>query len=176
MLDRPIIERCDNLKLICVAATGVNNIDVDAATQRGIPVTNTPGVLTETTADLAFALLMAVARRLPEGYDYVREDRWLTWGPLLLLGKDIHGATLGIVGFGRIGREMARRAQGFGMRTIYYSRTRAPAEVEAEFNATYIPFDQLLADNLIREGKLHAGLPLSIITDNYDPLDDLPAW
>jgi glyoxylate reductase len=108
-------------------------------------VGNTPDVLTETTADLAFALLMAVARRLPEGRDFVRQDRWQTWGPLLLLGKDIHGATLGIVGFGRIGREVARRARGFGMRTLYFSRTRAPSAVESALEATYAPLEDLLA-------------------------------
>jgi glyoxylate reductase len=89
---------------------------------------------------------MAVARRLPESYDFVREDRWQTWGPLLLLGKDVHGATLGIVGFGRIGREMARRAQGFGMRTLYHDRIQAPAEVESELGATLVPLAELLAE------------------------------
>ena len=133
------------LQVVSNYAVGYDNIDVAACRERGVAVGNTPGVLTETTADLAFALLMAVARRLPEGYDYVREDRWQTWGPLLLLGKDIHGATLGLVGFGRIGREMARRAKGFGMRTLYFSRTQAPPEIEAELDATFTPFDELLA-------------------------------
>ena len=90
---------------------------------------------------------MAVARRLPESHDFVRQDRWQTWGPLLLLGVDIHGATLGIVGFGRIGREMARRAQGFGMRTLYHSRTQAPPAVEAELGATFVSLDDLLAQS-----------------------------
>lgn len=133
------------LKVVSNFAVGYDNIDVAACAARGVAVGNTPGVLTETTADLAFALLMAVARRLPEGHDYVRADRWQTWGPLTLLGKDVHGATLGIVGFGRIGREVARRAKGFGMRTLYYSRTRAAAEVEAELDATFTAFDELLA-------------------------------
>ena len=97
-------------------AVGFDNIDVPACTRRGIPAGNTPGVLTETTADLAFALLMAAARRIPESVDYVRDGNWRTWGPMLLMGVDVHGATLGIVGFGRIGREMARRGRGFGMR------------------------------------------------------------
>lgn len=135
------------LQVVSNYAVGYDNIDVAACRERGVAVGNTPGVLTETTADLAFALLMAVARRLPEGYDHVREDRWQTWGPLLLLGKDIHGATLGIVGFGRIGRELARRAQGFGMRTLYYSRTQAPPEVEAQLGATFTPFETLLAES-----------------------------
>lgn len=135
------------LKVIANYAVGYDNIDVAECRARGIAVGNTPGVLTETTADLAFALLMAVARRLPEGYDFVRDDRWQTWGPLLLLGLDIHGATLGIVGFGRIGREMARRAQGFGMRTLYSSRTQATPEVEAELGATHVELDELLRES-----------------------------
>ena len=135
------------LKVVSNFAVGYDNIDVAACTARGVAVGNTPGVLTETTADLAFALLMAVARRLPEGHDYVRDDRWQTWGPLTLLGVDIHGATLGIVGFGRIGREMARRATGFRMRTLYYSRTRATPEVEAELRATFTGFHELLAES-----------------------------
>ena len=135
------------LKVVSNYAVGYDNIDVAACRARGVAVGNTPGVLTETTADLAFALLMAVARRIPESYDYVRADQWQTWGPLTLLGKDIHGATLGIVGLGRIGREMARRARGFGMRTIYYSRTQAPPEVEAELGATFAPLDDLLAES-----------------------------
>ena len=95
------------------------------APRAGVAVGNTPGVLTETTADLAFALLMAAARRLPEGDAYVRDGRWKTWGPLLLLGPDVHGATIGIVGFGRIGQAVARRAQGFGMRILYHDVQRA---------------------------------------------------
>ncbi len=135
------------LKVVSNFAVGYDNIDVAACARRGVAVGNTPGVLTETTADLAFALLMAVARRVGEALDYVRDDRWQTWGPLLLMGKDIHGATLGLVGFGRIGREMARRATGFGMRTLYFSRTRADEATERELGATYAPFDQLLADS-----------------------------
>ncbi len=134
------------LKVVSNFAVGYDNIDVVACTRRGIAVGNTPGVLTETTADLAFSLLMATARRLPEARDYVREDRWLTWGPMLLLGKDIHGATLGLVGFGRIGREMAKRATGFGMRTLYYDQVRADAAIENELGATYAPLDTVLAE------------------------------
>lgn len=135
------------LKVVSNFAVGFDNIDVPACTRRGIPVGNTPGVLTETTADLAFALLMAVARRLPEAYDYVRQDRWHTWGPLLLLGRDIHGGTLGIVGFGRIGREMAKRGRGFGMRILYYDLHRATPEEEAELGATGVEMDELLAES-----------------------------
>jgi glyoxylate reductase len=127
------------LRVVSNFAVGYDNIDVPACVRRGIAVGNTPGVLTETTADLAFALLMAVARRLPEARDLVREDRWQTWGPLLLLGKDLHGATLGLVGFGRIGREMARRATGFGMRTLYHDVVPAEPEVERSLNASQAP-------------------------------------
>ena len=108
------------LKVISNFAVGYDNVDVAAATARGIPVGNTPGVLTETTADLAFALLMAAARRVVEGAEYVRAGKWRTWGPTLLLGHDVHGATLGIVGMGRIGRALTRRAAGFGVRVIYF--------------------------------------------------------
>jgi lactate dehydrogenase-like 2-hydroxyacid dehydrogenase len=133
-----------SLRVVSNLAVGVDNIDLAACRRRGVSVGNTPGVLTETTADLAFALLLAAARRLAEGYDLVRADRWRTWGPMLLLGKDVHGATLGIVGFGRIGREVARRARGFDMRVLYHSRQRAGPEVEASLGAAYAPLDELL--------------------------------
>jgi lactate dehydrogenase-like 2-hydroxyacid dehydrogenase len=109
-----------------------------------VAVGNTPGVLTETTADLAFALLMAAARRLPEGDRYVRAGKWKTWGPLLLLGPDVHGATIGIVGFGRIGQAVARRAMGFGMSVVYHDVQRADAAVEAAYGATFLPLEELL--------------------------------
>jgi glyoxylate reductase len=109
--------------VISNVAVGIDNIDVAAATARGIPVGNTPGVLTETTADLAFALMLAVARRIVEADQFVREGRWQTWDPNLLLGYDLHGATLGIVGYGKIGQAVARRASGFGMRVVYTSRS-----------------------------------------------------
>ncbi len=108
------------LRVISNFAVGYDNVDLRAATARGIPVGNTPGVLTETTADLAFALMMAAARRLVEGSGYVRAGQWRTWGPMLLLGHDVHGATLGIVGLGRIGQALARRAAGFSMKVVYY--------------------------------------------------------
>lgn len=135
------------LKVVANLAVGFDNIDVPACTRRGIPVGNTPGVLTETTADLAFALLMAAARRLKEAVDYVRADRWQTWGPLLMLGMDVHGATLGIVGFGRIGREMARRAAGFSMHVLYHDVERASAEDEAALGAAFVPLERLLAES-----------------------------
>ena len=123
------------------------DIDKSVWTEAGIPVGNTPGVLTEATADLAFALLLTVARRLPESAALVTDDRWLTWDPMLLLGRDVSGATLGIVGFGRIGREVARRAKGFGMRILAHSRRQAPAEVYQELGAEPADLDTLLAES-----------------------------
>lgn len=114
------------LKVISNCAVGVDNIDLAAAAQRGIPVGNTPGILTETTADFAFALLMAAARRVVEGDRYVRDGKWQTWGLTLLLGQDIHGASLGLVGFGRIGQAVARRAAGFDMQVRYYDPDHQP--------------------------------------------------
>ena len=135
------------LKVVSNFAVGFDNIDVPACTRRRIPAGNTPGVLTETTADLAFALLMAAARRIPESVDYVREGRWKTWGPMLLMGVDVHGATLGIVGFGRIGREMARRGRGFGMRILYHDVHPATPDEEAELGATRVEMEELLAES-----------------------------
>ena len=132
------------VKVVSNFAVGFDNIDLAACTRRGIPAGNTPGVLTETTADLAFALLMAAARRIPESVDYVRAGRWKTWGPMLLMGVDVHGATLGIVGFGRIGREMARRGRGFGMRIVYHDVHPASPEEEAELGASRVELDELL--------------------------------
>ncbi|MGD2026963.1 MAG: D-glycerate dehydrogenase [Anaerolineales bacterium] len=110
----------EQLKVISNCAVGVDNIDLEAASARAIPVGNTPGILTETTADFAFALLMAAARRVVEGDSYVRAGKWKTWGLTMLLGQDVAGATLGLVGFGRIGQAVARRAAGFGMRVLFY--------------------------------------------------------
>ena len=135
------------LKVVSNFAVGFDNIDVAACTRRGVAVGNTPGVLTDTTADLAFALLMAAARRLPEGDRHVRSGQWRTWGPMLLLGPDIHGATIGIVGFGRIGQAVAQRALGFGMKVVYHSLTRRPAEVEERFGARLLPLEELLAQS-----------------------------
>lgn len=135
------------LKVVSNYAVGFDNVDVPACTRRGIPVGNTPGVLTETTADLAWALMMAAARRLPEGDRYVRAGKWKTWGPLLLLGPDVHGSTLGVVGFGRIGQAIARRAAGFGMTILYHDVHRAEAAVEAAYSATFLPLEELLAQS-----------------------------
>jgi glyoxylate reductase len=133
------------LKVISNHAVGFDNIDVNAATARKIPVGNTPDVLTDATADFAFALMMAVARRIPEAERYVHEGKWKTWGPMTLLGVDLKGATLGLVGFGRIGKAMARRAVGFDMRVIYYDpgeKDRGPAN-----QATRVDFETLLNDS-----------------------------
>jgi lactate dehydrogenase-like 2-hydroxyacid dehydrogenase len=133
------------LRVVSNYAVGYDNVDVAACTRRGVAVGNTPGVLTETTADLAWALLMAAARRLAEGSRYVRDGRWRTWGPMLLLGPDVHGATLGIVGFGRIGQAVARRAQGFGMTVLYHDVGSVPPEAAASLGATSVPLEELLA-------------------------------
>jgi len=135
------------LKVVSNFAVGFDNIDVAACTKRGIPVGNTPGVLTETTADLAWALLMAAARRLPEADHYVREGKWKTWGPMLLMGPDVHGATLGIIGFGRIGQAVARRARGFGMRILYHDPNRVSPAVEAEYHAEYRTLEGILPES-----------------------------
>jgi lactate dehydrogenase-like 2-hydroxyacid dehydrogenase len=133
------------LRVVSNYAVGSDNIDVGACARRGVAVGNTPGVLTETTADLAWALLMAAARRVAEGDRYVRAGRWRTWGPQLLLGPDVHGATIGIVGFGRIGQAVARRAMGFGMEILYHDLARLPESVTSPLDATYVSLDDLLA-------------------------------
>jgi glyoxylate reductase len=141
-VDVELLDSCPGLKVVANFGVGFNNIDVATATARKIPVTNTPGVLTDATADIAFALLMNVARRIGEGERLVRANKWTGWQPLQLLGADIAGATLGIIGFGRIGRAVARRAKGFDMRVIYWNRTQLPAADEA--GATYTSFDDVL--------------------------------
>lgn len=138
-----VLDREPQLKVLSNFAVGFDNIDVPAATARGVAVCNTPGVLTETTADLAFALLMAAARRVVEGADYVRAGNWKTWGPTLLMGQDITGATLGIVGFGRIGQEMAKRARGFDMEILAFD-THPNHEAAATLGATFVGLDDLL--------------------------------
>ncbi|MBN1581074.1 MAG: D-glycerate dehydrogenase [Anaerolineae bacterium] len=135
------------LKVIANYAVGYNNIDVDAATERGIAVGNTPGVLTDTTADFAFTLLMSAARRVVEGMDFVRAGRWKTWGPTLLLGRDIYGATLGIVGFGRIGRGMAKRASGFDMRVLFHDPFFTDDASVAQTGAQQVDLDSLYAES-----------------------------
>jgi glyoxylate reductase len=145
-IDGAVLDREPNLKVISNFAVGYDNVDVPAATARGVAVCNTPDVLTETTADFAWALLMAAARRVVEGADYVRAGKWQTWGPTLLLGRDLTGATLGIVGFGRIGREVAKRARGFEMRVLAFDAF--PDErVARELGAELRPLDDLLRES-----------------------------
>jgi glyoxylate reductase len=132
------------LRVVSDLAVGYDNIDVPACTRRAIAVGNTPGVLTETTADLAFGLLMAGARRIAEGDRLVRAGGWRTWGPSAFLGTDVHGSTLGIVGFGQIGQAVARRAAGFGMTILYASRRRAAPDVEATTEAIFVSLHELL--------------------------------
>ena len=134
------------LKIVANHAVGYDNIDVPECTRQGVPVSNTPDVLTETTADLAWALLLAAARRITEGDRFLRSKTPWIWGPQMMLGLDIHGKTLGVVGFGRIGQAVARRGLGFGMRVIYHSRHRVPHEVETELHAERRELDDLLAE------------------------------
>jgi len=146
-IDEEILEAAPNLKVVANFAVGFNNIDVAAATRRRIPVTNTPGVLTDSTADMAWALLMDAARRLSEGDRLVRTRQWTGWGPLQLLGADITGATLGIIGLGRIGQALARRARGFEMRVCYWNRTRLSEQEERELGVQYCSMDTLLGES-----------------------------
>ncbi len=146
--DDAILARCPDLKVISNIAVGYNNIDVPACTKRGIKVTNTPGVLDDTTADLTWALLMASARRIAEGDAYVRRGDWkIAFGVQAFLGQDIHHATLGILGMGRIGQAIARRARGFDMRVAYHNRTRLPQAEERRLGATWVERDRLLAES-----------------------------
>ena len=128
-------------------AVGYDNVDVAECTRRGVLASNTPDVLTETTADLAWALLLAAARRIAEGDRFLRSRTPWIWGPQMMLGMDVHEKVLGVVGFGRIGRAVARRAKGFAMRVIYHSRSRAPEDVEREFGAERRSFEELLEES-----------------------------
>jgi len=143
-MDAEAIDRARRCRVIAQVAVGYDNIDVPAATARGILVTNTPGVLTERTAAMAWAILMATARRVVEGDRFTRSGRWKTWELMGFTGQEVHGATLGIIGMGRIGQAVARRARGFQMPILYYNRRRVAAEVEAELGAAYTPMDDLL--------------------------------
>jgi len=146
--DDAVLAQCPELKVISNIAVGYNNIDVPAATKRGIRVTNTPGVLDDTTADLTWALLMAAARRIAEGDAYVRAGEWkIAFGVQYFLGQDIHHATLGVIGMGRIGQAIARRAGGFDMRVIYHNRSRLAEEEEKRLDATWVERDRLLAES-----------------------------
>lgn len=141
-IDRELIDSAPNLKVISNYAVGTNNIDLQASADRGIIVTNTPGVLREATADLAWALLMAAARRIPESDRLVRSGEWQGWGPEQMLGRDVFGSTIGIIGMGDIGAAVARRAKGFGMDLLYHNRRPSPAA--KELGAMLVPLDELL--------------------------------
>jgi glyoxylate reductase len=142
-IDEDLFAAAANLKIVANLAVGYDNIDLPAATSHGVLITNTPGVLTETTADLNLALILAFARRMPEGDRAVRNGEWGIWSPHFLLGRDVHGTTLGIVGLGAIGMAVARRAAGFGMKLLYHNRSRKP-EAEAELPLEYCSLDGLL--------------------------------
>lgn len=155
-VDRALFDDAPGLRVVSNMAVGYNNIDVTSATAHGVFVGNTPGVLTETTADFTVALMMAWARRIPEAQGFAREGHWKTWGPMLMLGTELHEATLGIVGLGRIGTAVARRARGFGMRVLYTSRTRN-RELESELSVEYHPelLDLLACSDFV---SLHVSL------------------
>jgi len=147
-IDAEVFDAAPKLKIVAQMAVGFDNIDVAEATRRGIYVTNTPGVLTETTADFAWALLMAIARRVVEADRYVRSGQWkVSWHPSMLLGRDVYGATLGIVGAGRIGTAVARRAKGFNMKILYYDVVPMPPEIEKELDAKRVDLDTLLRES-----------------------------
>jgi glyoxylate reductase len=146
-IDDEVLGSAPGLRVVANVAVGYNNIDLAAARRRGIVVTNTPDVLTDTTADFAWALLMATARRVVEADTYVRAGKWHKWEFMRLLGGDIHGKTLGIIGFGRIGRAVARRGLGFGMRALYYDTVRVDPAVERGLNATFSDKATLLRES-----------------------------
>ena len=147
-IDAHFLEACaassPRLKMVANMAVGYNNIDVEAATRLGIAVSNTPGVLSDTTGDLAFALLMATARRIPEAERFLRAGKYTGWGPLLFCGAEVHHSTLGLMGAGRIGKIMAQRASGFEMKVLYYDVHRMTPEDEATYHMTYMPMDEIL--------------------------------
>lgn len=151
-IDAALLARCPDLKIAANMAVGYNNFDLDAMSARGVLATNAPDVLTETTADFGFALLMAAARRVAESEHYLRAGQWTKWSYDLFAGSDVHGATLGILGMGRIGQGIAKRgAHGFGMNVIYHNRSRLSPELEAECKARYVSKEELLrqADHLV---------------------------
>jgi len=149
-IDKEVFNNAPRLKIITQYAVGYDNIDIEEATKRGIYVTNTPDVLTEATADFAWTLLLAAARHLVDADKFVRSGGWnkkgVAWHPLMYLGYDVYGKTIGIIGFGRIGQAIARRAKGFNMRVLYYSRTRKP-EKERELRAEFKPLNELLRES-----------------------------
>jgi glyoxylate reductase len=145
-IDEEVLLAGNKLKIVANMAVGYDNINLKFAEKRGIHVTNTPGVLTEATADLTFALMMATARRIVEASDYLHQGKWTSWSPLLMAGQDVFGATLGIVGMGRIGEAVAKRASGFNMKVLYHNRTRKP-EIEEDIGVEYRNMDTLLQES-----------------------------
>ncbi len=151
-IDGVLLAACPQLKAVCTMAVGFNNIDVPACTAHGVVVTNAPGVLTETTADFGFALMMAAARRITESERFLREGRWTHWGYDMFSGGDVHGATLGVLGMGRIGQGIARRGHGgFDMKVAYHNRSHLAPAVEASLGATWMTLPDLLrsVDHLV---------------------------
>lgn len=146
IIDNEVLENAEDLKVIANYAVGFNNIDVEEATKRGIRVTNTPDVLSDTTSELAWALLFAVTRRIYEGNRFAREDKWNGFSPNLLLGQDVTGKTLGVIGAGRIGQAFAKKSMGFDMKVLYYNRSR-DEEFEKKYNAKYVDKETLLKES-----------------------------
>lgn len=145
-IDKELLENAKNLKVVANMAVGYDNIDVEAATEKNVIVCNTPDVLTDTTADLTFALLMATARRLIESAEYIKDGKWKNWAPLLLAGTDVHHKTIGIVGMGRIGTAVAKRAKGFDMKILYHNRSRKE-QAEKELGAKYVSFNEIVSES-----------------------------
>jgi glyoxylate/hydroxypyruvate/2-ketogluconate reductase len=143
-IDARLLDKCPGLKAVCNTAVGYNNIDIEACTRHGVIVTNTPGVLTDSVADYSIGMIIATCRRMTEGEAYLRKGEWKGTFLKQMLGQDVHGATLGICGFGRIGQAIARRARGFDMKILYHSRTRAALKDEAQAGAVYTGKDELL--------------------------------
>ena len=172
-VDADVLDASPDLSVVSTFSVGYDHIDVAAAAERGIAVGHTPGVLTETTADFAWTLLLTCARRIVEGHGYVEADEWEAWGPTLLTGADVHGATLGIVGLGKIGTAVARRAAGFDMEVLYTGRGRTPDReadlADAGVEARFVDRDELLADSDVV--SLH--VPLTAETHGYIGADEL---
>lgn len=146
-VDADVLEAAPELKIVANMAVGYNNIDVEEATKRGVAVSNTPGVLTDTTADFAWALLMATARRVVEADRFLRAGKFHGWGPLMMVGQDVYGKTLGVIGFGRIGKAVAKRATGFDMKVLYFDRQPADPSAEKSLNARAVELDELLTES-----------------------------
>lgn len=146
-VDEALLQRCPALKAVCNTAVGYNNIDVDACTRHGVMVTNTPGVLDDSVADYAIGLMIATCRRMGEGERYLRAGEWKTVYLKQTLGRDVHGATLGIAGFGRIGQAIAKRARGFDMNILYHTRKRVAKNIEQELDAQYVSKQELLGQS-----------------------------